>query len=700
MPEIKELQYLKGVGPQRAKLLETELGIKSIDDLLHYFPYRYVDRSHIYSVRDLRPDMPYVQLRGYISGFQTIGEGRKKRITATFADNTGKMELTWFKGLKYVENKFSNKPNTEFYVFGKPVFFGGKFSIVHPEIDEQNPMNEMKVNGLQAMYNTTEKMKSAFLNSKALQTIMYAAVKHLQEYPQPESLPEYLIEKYRFMRLNYALRNVHFPVSQELLKLAQNRLKFEELFYIQLSILRKRIHRENNTGGLLFPHIGDYFNRFYKNNLPFELTNAQKRVLREIRSDVGSGKQMNRLLQGDVGSGKTLVALMAMLMAADNNYQACMMAPTEILATQHYLNLSEMLQGTGVNIALLTGSTKKKERDEIHSALRNGSLHILIGTHALIEDTVQFQNLGLVVIDEQHRFGVEQRAKLWSKNDTPPHILVMTATPIPRTLAMTIYGDLRVSVIDELPPGRTPIQTYHYYDNKRDSINNFIRTQVQSGRQIYIVYPLIQESEKIDLKNLEDGYEDVKKKFPEFNICMVHGKMKPAEKEEEMQKFVRGEAQIMVATTVIEVGVNVPNATVMIIENANRFGLSQLHQLRGRVGRGSNQSYCILMSPYQISQETKQRLEIMVQTNDGFEISEADLKMRGPGDMEGTAQSGLPFELRIANLAKDEHILEFARKVALEILQDDPRLEKQQNSLLPVQLAKMTHIRTDLSEIS
>ncbi len=690
---------MKGVGPKRAQLLETELGVKSIRDLLYYFPYRYIDRSQIFRVNELHPDMQYVQLCGKVSNFHTVGEGRKKRVVATFSDETGQIELLWFKGLKYVETRFVNSAEKVFFIFGKPVFFGGRYSIVHPDIDEHNTLNDTKLVGLQAMYSTTEKMKTSFFNSKALQTIMFSALQKMKENQLPETLPDYLLEKYHFMRINYAIRNIHFPENQDNLKAAQSRLKFEELFYIQLSILQKRQYRER-SGGLVFSRIGDAFNNFYKTKLPFALTNAQKRVLKEIRSDVGSGKQMNRLLQGDVGSGKTLVALMSMLMAVDNGYQSCLMAPTEILATQHFQNISELLEGLNLRVALLTGSTKKKERDEISASLKDGSLNILIGTHALIEDTVVFGNLGLVVIDEQHRFGVEQRAKLWQKNNVPPHILVMTATPIPRTLAMTIYGDLRVSVIDELPPGRTPIQTYHYYDNKRNSINNFIRMQVNSGRQVYIVYPLIQESEKMDMKNLEEGYKEVKKVFPEFSVCMVHGKMKPQEKEDEMQKFVRGEAQIMVATTVIEVGVNVPNASVMVIENANRFGLSQLHQLRGRVGRGCNQSYCILMSPYEISSETKKRLEIMVETNDGFEISEADLKMRGPGDMEGTAQSGLPFELRIANLAKDEKVLEFARQVANDILNDDKDLVKPENQILRTQLTKLTRVRTDLSEIS
>jgi ATP-dependent DNA helicase RecG len=694
----KELKFLPGVGPKRADILQKELHVNSIEDLLYYFPYKHIDRSRIFYIHELVGNMPYVQLKGKISRFCKIGEGRSARYTAQLTDGTGTVELVWFKGIKYIEGKYNS--NNEYLVFGKPNPFGGHYNIVHPEIEELTPENEKKNIGLQAFYNTSEKMKSSFLNSKTIQKIMFSAIQELQATQFPETLPAYLIQKYNLLPLNQSLINIHFPKNIETLNKAQHRLKFEELFYIQLSILRKAKEREQNFKGFVFSKIGHFFNTFYKEYLPFELTDAQKRVLKEIRIDVGSGKQMNRLLQGDVGSGKTLVALMAMLMAIDNDYQACIMAPTEILATQHYQTIYKMIDGLGLNVALLTGSTKKKERERIHAQLLSGELHILIGTHALIEEIVVFKNLGLVVIDEQHRFGVEQRSRLWKKSTNPPHILVMTATPIPRTLAMTIYGDLSVSVIDELPPGRKPIQTYHYYDNKRNSLNGFLKKQIELGRQIYVVYPLIQESEKMDLKDLEAGFEYMKEAFPENHISMVHGKMKPSEKEQEMNRFVRGETQIMVATTVIEVGVNVPNASVMVIENAERFGLSQLHQLRGRVGRGADQSYCLLMSSYKISNETRKRLGIMVQSNDGFEISEADLQMRGPGDMDGTQQSGLPFDLKIASLAKDGHLLQFARDVASAILDDDPLLAKNDNFILTKQLKKLVRSQINWSVIS
>jgi ATP-dependent DNA helicase RecG len=699
MPIITDIKFLPGVGPKKAEILQKELQINSVEDLLFYFPYKYIDRSRIFYISELTGNMPYVQLRGKISRFEKAGEGRTARLTAKLTDVTGSsVELVWFRGIKFLEGKY--KPNVEYLIFGKPNFFNGAFNIIHPEIEEYTPENEKKNVGLQALYNTTEKMKSNFLNSKAMQKIIFSAVQQIVNYPLTETLPAYIIQKYNFLQLNQSIINIHFPKSLALLNQAQNRLKFEELFYIQLSILRKSKLREQSFKGLPFSKIGQFFNTFYEKHLPFELTNAQKRVLKEIRADVGSGKQMNRLLQGDVGSGKTLVALMSMLMAADNGFQAAMMAPTEILATQHYEGIRKLLNGLGVNVALLTGSTKKKEREIIHRQLQSGELHILIGTHALIEDVVVFKNLGLVVIDEQHRFGVEQRSKLWRKNTNPPHILVMTATPIPRTLAMTIYGDLSVSVIDELPPGRKPIQTLHYYDNKRNALNGFLRKEIELGRQIYIVYPLIQESEKIDLKNLEEGFEYMKKAFPEYKITMVHGKMKPAEKDAEMRSFVDGKTQIMLATTVIEVGVNVPNASVMVIENAERFGLSQLHQLRGRVGRGAEQSYCLLMSSFKISEETRKRLQIMVGSNDGFEIAEADLKMRGPGDMDGTQQSGLPFDLKIANLARDGHILQFAREVASQVLNDDPLLQKDENYILVKQLDKLTKNKINWSSIS
>lgn len=692
----RDIKFLPGVGPKKAELFNKELKIFSFEDLLYYFPYKYIDRSRTYKIKEIDGNMPYIQLRGEILNFETQGEGKGRRLIARFSDGTGIIELVWFKGIKFIIEKY--KPGIEYTLFGKPTRFGSKFNIAHPEID---PIDDIidKAPGLQAYYSTTEKMKSHFLNSKAIQKIMYNLWKSING-PLPETLPAQVIARSQVIYLTEAIQNIHFPQSPDLLRKAQSRLKFEELFYLQLNILRFTRQRQKKLGGFRFDHIGDYFNNFYHQCLPFELTNAQKRVLREIRADVGSGKQMNRLLQGDVGSGKTLVALMSMLMAVDNGFQACLMAPTEILASQHYESISELVAPIGIHVELLTGSTRKKERERIHEGLLTGDVNLIIGTHALIEDTVLFSNLGLVVIDEQHRFGVEQRARLWKKNNRPPHILVMTATPIPRTLAMTVYGDLDVSVIDELPPGRKPIQTIHQYDNKRGALYASIRKQIEMGRQIYIVYPLIQESERSDLKNLEDGFKHIQEVFPEFKVCMVHGKMKPAEKDAEMQKFVSGEAHIMVATTVIEVGVNVPNASVMIIENAERFGLSQLHQLRGRVGRGADQSYCILMTSHKLSQETRKRLEIMVRTNDGFEISEADLQLRGPGDMEGTQQSGIAFDLKIANIAKDGQILQLARDIANEILDKDPELSLTENYVLNRQLQKIFKKKINWSLIS
>ena len=692
----RDIKFLPGVGPKKAELFNKELKIFSFEDLLYYFPYKYIDRSRTYKIKEIDGNMPYIQLRGEILNFETQGEGKGRRLIARFSDGTGIIELVWFKGIKFIIEKY--KPGIEYTLFGKPTRFGSKFNIAHPEID---PIDDIidKAPGLQAYYSTTEKMKSHFLNSKAIQKIMYNLWKSING-PLPETLPAQVIARSQVIYLTEAIQNIHFPQSPDLLRKAQFRLKFEELFYLQLNILRFTRQRQKKLGGFRFDHIGDYFNNFYHQCLPFELTNAQKRVLREIRADVGSGKQMNRLLQGDVGSGKTLVALMSMLMAVDNGFQACLMAPTEILASQHYESISELVAPIGIHVELLTGSTRKKERERIHEGLLTGDVNLIIGTHALIEDTVLFSNLGLVVIDEQNRFGVEQRARLWKKNNRPPHILVMTATPIPRTLAMTVYGDLDVSVIDELPPGRKPIQTIHQYDNKRGALYASIRKQIEMGRQIYIVYPLIQESERSDLKNLEDGFKHIQEVFPEFKVCMVHGKMKPAEKDAEMQKFVSGEAHIMVATTVIEVGVNVPNASVMIIENAERFGLSQLHQLRGRVGRGADQSYCILMTSHKLSQETRKRLEIMVRTNDGFEISEADLQLRGPGDMEGTQQSGIAFDLKIANIAKDGQILQLARDIANEILDKDPELSLTENYVLNRQLQKIFKKKINWSLIS
>lgn len=686
MPDLYSLniKYLPGVGPKRAELLAQELEIRSFHDLLYYFPYKYIDRSKTYRICELDGNMPYIQLKGRIIAYSTHGEGARRRLSATFSDGTGSIELVWFKGIRFVTDKY--KTGVEYTLFGKPTLFNGRLNIAHPELDTIDETDKRYT--LQGYYNTTEKMKNAFVNSKALQKMVYNLWESLQG-PLDETLPQEIIQAAKVIGLTDAIRNIHFPDSVEALRKAEYRLKFEELFYLQLQILRYTKLRNRKLGGIRFDRIGDNFNNFYHKALPFALTNAQKRVLREIRADVGSGKQMNRLLQGDVGSGKTLVALMSMLMALDNQCQACLMAPTEILATQHYETISQMVVPLGIRVELLTGSTKKKDRTALHEALLTGDIQILIGTHALIEDTVKFANLGMVVIDEQHRFGVEQRARLWKKNSIPPHILVMTATPIPRTLAMTVYGDLDVSVIDELPPGRKPIQTLLQYDNKRGALYASLRRQMEQGRQVYIVYPLIQESEKSDLRNLEEGYESIREIFPEYEVCMVHGKMKPNEKDREMQRFAQGEARIMVATTVIEVGVNVPNATVMVIENAERFGLSQLHQLRGRVGRGGEQSYCILMTNYKIAQDTRKRLEIMVETTDGFRISEADLQMRGPGDMEGTQQSGIAFNLKIANIAKDGQILQFARDMALSVLEKDDLLALPQNYLLRKELSRL-----------
>ena len=680
-----DIKYLPGVGPKRADLLNKELEIHTYLDLLHYYPYKYIDRSKTYKISEIDGSMPYIQLRGRIVSYNTHGEGARRRLTALFSDGTGVIELVWFKGIRYITERY--KPGTEYTLFGRPTLFNGKFNIAHPELD---PIDDRIDNttGLQGYYNTTEKMKNAFLNSKALQKMVYTLLTSIQA-PLPETLPAPVIVHMQLMGITDALRNIHFPISVGHLRRAEMRLKFEELFYLQLHILRYTRLRNQKLGGFRFDHIGDCFNNFYHHILPFELTQAQKRVIKEIRADMGSGRQMNRLLQGDVGSGKTLVALMSMLIAVDNGYQACLMAPTEILATQHYEGLKTMVEPLGLRIELLTGSVTKKRRAPILEGLLTGEVNLLIGTHALLEDTVHFANLGFVVIDEQHRFGVEQRSRLWHKNTTPPHILVMTATPIPRTLAMTVYGDLDVSVIDQLPPGRKPIQTLLQYDSKRGQLYAALRKQLQIGRQAYIVYPLIQESEKSDLKNLEEGYDHIREVFPEYRVCMVHGKMKAAEKEEQMQRFVSGEAQIMVATTVIEVGVNVPNASVMIIENAERFGLAQLHQLRGRVGRGAEQSYCILMTSYKINQDTRKRLELMTETNDGFRIAEADMQMRGPGDMEGTQQSGIAFNLQIANLAKDGQILQAARDEANALLDSDERLEHPENYIVRKELSRI-----------
>ena len=686
----RDIKYLQGVGPQRAAILNKELNIFSLRDLLYYFPYKYVDRSRLYYIHEIDGNMPYIQLKGQILSFETIGEGRQRRLVAHFSDGTGVVDLVWFQGVKYLMGRY--KAHEEYIVFGKPTVFNGRVNMAHPDIDPAKDLT-LSAMGLQPYYNTTEKMKRAGLNSHALEKLMANAFALLQG-EMPETISPRIVEEHHLMSLDEALRNIHFPQNPDRLRKAQYRLKFEELFYIQLNILRYTKDRQRKFRGLYFEKVGEVFNTFYSQNLPFQLTGAQKRVIKEIRKDMGSGRQMNRLLQGDVGSGKTLVALMSMLIALDNGYQACMMAPTEILAAQHFETIRQMLFGMNVRVELLMGSVKGKKREEILKGLLTGEVQILIGTHAVLEDTVNFSSLGMVVIDEQHRFGVAQRAKLWAKNACPPHVLVMTATPIPRTLAMTLYGDLDVSVIDELPPGRKPIQTIHQFDNRRPSLYAGIRKQIEEGRQVYIVYPLIKESEKMDIKNLEEGYEHICAEFPDCKVSKVHGQMKPAEKDAEMQRFVNAETQIMVATTVIEVGVNVPNASVMVIENAERFGLSQLHQLRGRVGRGADQSYCILVTSYKLSEETRKRLEIMVQTNDGFEIAEADLKLRGPGDLEGTQQSGVAFDLKIADIARDGQLLQYVREVALAIVEEDPAGVLPENEVLwrQLQALRKTHV--------
>lgn len=692
----RSISYLAGVGPKKADILVKEAGISSYEDLLYYFPYRYVDRSRFYNVSEINGSMPYIQLKGRILSFETLGEGRARRLVARFTDGTGVIDLVWFKGLAFVKDKYAL--NKEYIVFGKPTEFAHTYNIAHPEIDPIEQSTQVAA-GLTPFYTTTEKMKKAFLNSKAIQNLQYSLLKSLN-WTVPETLPDYLLQRIRMMPLSEAIRNMHFPDSTEKLKTAQLRLKFDELFFVQLNMLRTATLRKRKLKGVVFSSVGEVFNTFYKDYLPFELTGAQKRVVREIRADMGSGKQMNRLLQGDVGSGKTLVALLSMLLAVDNNYQACMMAPTEILANQHYATIKEFLKDMPVKVALLTGSTRKKEREKILPGIASGEIQLVVGTHALIEDTVVFSALGLAIIDEQHRFGVAQRSRLWTKNTLIPHVLVMTATPIPRTLAMTLYGDLDVSVIDELPPGRKPIKTLHRYDNKKAQLYDFLRKEIQAGRQIYVVYPLIEGSEKLDYKNLEEGFEVFKEVFPEYKVCMVHGKMKAADKDAEMQKFISGEANILLATTVIEVGVNVPNASVMVIESAERFGLSQLHQLRGRVGRGAEQSYCVLVSSYKLSNDTRKRLEIMVSTNDGFEIAEADLRLRGHGDLDGTQQSGESVYLKIANLASDGQILQYARDMANEVLDKDPELMDETNRILNERLTKIFRKKPNWGMIS
>ena len=692
----RDVKYLPGVGPARAALLKSELQISTLQDLLYYFPYKYIDRSRIFQVKEVDGTMPYIQLKGKILSFEQIGEGRKQRLVAHFSDGTGVADLVWFSGIKYTLDRY--RPGVEYVVFGKPTIFGGRVNVAHPEIDLEANINLSEM-GMQPYYNTTEKMKKAGLNSTAIRKLVNNLMALIVE-PLQETLPDWLREKEHLMPLTDALKVLHNPRTPLELRLAQLRVKFEELFYIQLNLARFASDRQRRFKGYVFARVGEHFNRFYNEKLPFSLTGAQKRVIREIRNDMGSGRQMNRLLQGDVGSGKTMVALMTMLIAIDNGYQACIMAPTEILSEQHFANISRFIDGLGLRAELLTGSIKGKRREEILKGLKDGSVNILVSTHAVLEDPVEFSRLGFVVIDEQHRFGVAQRARLWSKSTMPPHVLVMTATPIPRTLAMTLYGDLDVSVIDELPPGRKPIQTDHYYDGNHKSVYAFLDRELKKGRQAYIVYPLIEESEKIDLKNLEEGYLTICERFQGYGVSKVHGRMKPAEKDAEMQRFKRNETQIMVATTVIEVGVDVPNASIMVIENANRFGLSQLHQLRGRVGRGADQSYCLLVTPYQLSEDTRKRIEIMTATCDGFEIAEADLKLRGPGDLEGTQQSGMAFDLKLANLARDGALIEHVREIAKDIIAQDAELAHPQNQLLGRMLRRLKKSEYDWSSIS
>ena len=686
----QDIQFLPSVGTKTKEILSKELGIRSYGDLLEYYPYKYVDRSKIFHISELTSDMPFVQLKGKILSYEEVDIGkRNKMLVAHFSDGYGVVDLVWFRSAQYIIKSY--KVGIEYIVFGKPSAYNGRFQFAHPDMDDASKLQISEM-GMQPFYGLTENMKKRGYTSRSIERITRNLVSILP--PLPETLPDFIVNRLHLVSRDAALRMIHYPHSHQEMQKAQVRLKFEELFYVQLNILRYASDQRRKYRGYIFNRIGDIFNGFYAHHLPFELTGAQKRVMHEIRADMCSGRQMNRLLQGDVGSGKTLVALMTMLIALDNGYQACLMAPTEILAEQHLQTIRDFLQGMDIRVELLTGIVKGKKRKEILDGLATGDIQILIGTHAVIEDPVAFHRLGVAVIDEQHRFGVAQRAKLWAKSENPPHVLVMTATPIPRTLAMTIYGDLDVSVIDELPPGRKPIQTLHKFDNQLTSLYQSIRRQINLGRQVYIVFPLIKESEKMDLKNLEEGYETLKQAFPEFRLSKIHGRMKSAEKEAEMEQFVKGETQILVATTVIEVGVNVPNASVMVILDAQRFGLSQLHQLRGRVGRGCDQSYCILVTGYKLSDETRKRIDIMCDTNDGFRIAEADLKLRGPGDLEGTQQSGMAFDLKIANIARDGQLVQLARTEAQAIIDADPQCEHPQNSLLWNRLRelKKTHI--------
>lgn len=689
--------YCKGVGTKRADTLRKELGVQTAMDMLRTYPYKYTDRSRFYKIHEIEDEDTAVQIVGRVTDWHTIGVGKGQRLSATFTDGSHEIELVWFRGVQYVKLE----KGIDYLLFGKPSRFNHQYNFVHPELTPMSKVTPQMMTGLEPDYNTTERMKQHGLNSKAIRTIVAGLMPDLK-MGVPETLGQDILNHYHLMGLTEALCNIHFPKDTPTMQKARERLKFEELFYIQLQILRQMKQREQNEG-FMMPIVGKRFNTFYHECLPFALTNAQKRVMREIQADLKSGKQMNRLLQGDVGSGKTLVALLCALLAADNGYQTCIMAPTEILANQHLETLTTLTQSfppSLIHIALLTGSTTKKQRETLHEQLRSGEINILIGTHALIEDEVQFANLGLVIVDEQHRFGVAQRAKLWSKNIRPPHVLVMTATPIPRTLAMTVYGDLHVSIIDELPPGRKPVHTLHYSIQRKVSVNQFLTQQIEQGRQVYVVYPLIKENEKLDLQDLQNGYNELCETFPQYRISMVHGQMKAKDKDVQMQRFANGETQILVATTVIEVGVNVPNATVMVIENAERFGLSQLHQLRGRVGRGADQSYCLLLTRLEMTKETRRRIDIMVATNDGFRIAEEDLNLRGPGDLEGTQQSGLPFELKIASLSTDGQLLEVARQAANAILEQDPTLSDEFNRIYKRRLDIMRQTATNWSEIS
>ena len=692
----QDIQYLPGVGPNRKKILGEELGIHTYGDLINTYPYKYVDRSKVYTVHELTGDMPFVQIVGKILSFETFQMGpRKERVVAHFSDGTGIMDLVWFQGGKYAKQTY--QIGVDYIVFGKPTVFNNRINVTHPDIDRADTL-ELSTMGMQPYYSTTEKMKKRGLNSRTLEKLIRSLLEKLP--PLPETIPDFITGPRYLISRDEALRQIHYPKTAKEMERARLRLKFEELFFIQLNILRYASDQRRKYRGYIFSQVGEMFNSFFHNYLPFPLTEAQKRVIREIRKDMGSGRQMNRLLQGDVGSGKTLVALMSMLIAIDNGYQACIMAPTEILAEQHLQTMMGFLKDMDLRVALLTGIVKGKRREEVLEGLLDGTIQILVGTHAVIEDTVKFARLGFVVVDEQHRFGVAQRAKLWSKSTNPPHVLVMTATPIPRTLAMTLYGDLDVSVIDELPPGRKPVRTTHVFDTRMTTLYDGIRQQIREGRQVYFVFPLIEESEKSDLKNLEDGFEVLKQAFPDFRLSKVHGRMKPKDKEDEMQKFVKAETQILVATTVIEVGVNVPNASVMVILDAQRFGLAQLHQLRGRVGRGADQSFCILVTPYKLSEETRKRIDIMCDTNDGFRIAEADLKLRGPGDLEGTQQSGMAFDLKIADIARDGQIVQMARDEAQKIIDDDPECTSPRYAILWNRLNELKKTNINWAAIS